>query len=104
MLKAAEQVALEVVAAIGAHPGPARQAVEVPVGTVKRGIERFGHGRCRVLAVSGVGEVAQQPEALKALIVFAGLDGQKLQPSGLLAGRREGRCRRLRLIDRQIAQ
>ena len=53
---------------------------------------------------SGIREVAQQPEALEALVVFAGLDGQELQPSSLLAGCGEGGCRGPGLIGGKIAQ
>ena len=59
VLEALKEVALQVIAAIGAHPGPALQAVEVPVGLVKGWINRFGHGLAA--QASGRSRSSQKP-------------------------------------------
>ena len=99
VLKSLEQIALEVVAPVGADPGPTRQGIEVPVGTIKGGINSFSHG-----GASGVRKVAQQPETLEALVLFAGLHGQKLQATSLLTGGSESFSRRLSLLGRQVGE
>jgi len=44
VLKTLEQIGLEVVPAVAAHPGPPVQQVEMGIRTIERGINRFSHG------------------------------------------------------------
>ena len=44
MLKLGEQIGLQVVAAVGAHPGPAHQVVEARIGPIEGGSNGFSHG------------------------------------------------------------
>ena len=99
VLKRLKQVALEVVAAVGTYPGPTGQGIEVPVGTIKGGINRFGHR-----GASSVGKIAQQPEALKALVLLAGLNGKELKATGLLSGGSKSGSRHLCLLSRQVGE